>query len=624
MRKERVSKIPRGKRRRGPHSSPVKKEMHSNGEPLVEIKDAPNKGECVTLTEARENDEVCGIEVAPAVMKEHISVSTTVTAGGSGSWSLSSHSNSDESVRETRDDEDRHKPSENPIFLSRSSLVSFSVDSTSSPVYERRAPTRRNRLKAIQRKRATTASAVSSNEEIIYIPCQENCFPSDEDDGESVMEEIYTTPQQTKSDAVQKTEPGEQKERALVVGKSVGPQLPSHQQKDIEIINVVEPHPDPRLSHMFTQSHKILQQIRLDTTAMSTVLESLKTSHSNSMKITARLGAAGPFASFDVSPSDLSHLLSFEANQHQKHISNSSEPPSNSLGELLGIREDLILKTVDRFALTNTAPELVADSPENGKPGDFQVVLKSWAQLPTTKKVSNDEKRSPSPSTRVGYADSMFSFLGATTSSDSDFSNIFQDDELRVVIDVTKGGSDTSCIFPAFSKETLGDEYSMDGMEEELQALENLGSDLRRELEVVDCVPSKLLESSSEESLDLTYSATDEEDTETSTGTADSSIKQRRVHFSTEEDEYFYFSDDTSSQESPESAGDLQVAWENFYMVCEELIDELTLACSRAIDHDPICSIKATEQPAPPTPPVQRRSTTKPAAKRMLRRSSFR
>ena len=570
------------------------------------------KGNCMTLVEIRENDLISGIEVEPANMSEQRSVSTTLEDGHSSSWSTVSSSEDSEECPGIMD-----KPliDESPIIIQRPSLQTFPQNGEASPLYGRCIATRRQRLRGADPLKQM-ANITQPKTETIQISYPENV---DYDDTSS--KENATTVVALKESKKATIDPnkGQKLEEQAIVARNSFSRTFIPVCKEIEIINLMEPRPETIFSDMFRQSFSVLQEIKLGSLAIESVLKSLRLA--NKATLSEKYSPLAPFAPFTMDSEELSHFLSLEGNQtYQNAPSQSKSKHQPSITPLLGVSEDRLVRAVNRFAVSGSIPQLILDGSKYGKPGEYQIILKPWRHAAATVKSQGQNGKMKSTRKKDVKIGSMsYSFIEAVSSSESESSNLssesessnlFTDKELQAVMSLTKGGQDTSSLFPLCSPVASRDDYSTDGMDDELHALRDIEENLRRELAVVDCVAK--VQVSSSEDLEQTKNIGTSEEAQPS--------RERHVHFSSPHDEYFFFSDEASVQ-STDSYGDLQGAWENFYTVCEDLIDELTLTCTKAVDFMPPSPSQNASRTSPQLP--SKRQRAQPAKKAPLRRSSI-
>jgi hypothetical protein len=234
-----------------------------------------------------------------------------------------------------------------------------------------------------------------------------------------------------------------------------------------------------------------------------------------------------------------------------------------------------------------------------------------------------------------------------TESADFDEIDLLQDEELKAVLQLTEGGDNASTLFPAFSSDTIFTCESMDGLNEEMvdltkfedtlrkeletadniikgvtaasrrqwekqvdldelslsetlscfESLDRIESDLRNALERADMIIDQVstdeepMRSSYEE--DISYMASAEND-----GSSQGSshrrrqirlpgTKGRRVRFATDIQQRYYVKDSpaTYRQEIPQRSNRLYVAMEEVYYVFEDLMEEMSYACTRATQY---------------------------------------
>jgi len=198
-----------------------------------------------------------------------------------------------------------------------------------------------------------------------------------------------------------------------------------------------------------------------------------------------------------------------------------------------------------------------------------------------------------------------------------------KDDELRAVMEWTANGHDVSTLFPAMSisKSNLMDDESLDGLSEELSALEAVGEELRQQLNNVKEVPSEMMNMESF-SDDLYFSSDDDDDDEFSGIMRDNSSslmglapaaclspqpvvtttsspiaclsdestdsssprryrrRRRRVRIAEENNqEYYFYSNYKPSPKQPTTTKSWRTTVDEFCNLCEDWMDEMTFSC---------------------------------------------
>ena len=552
--------------------------------PLKPKSDFFSAGDCFGISEARENDVVCGIEVTPTVHLENDTLLTypTTSCEMSNSWSISSLSLSSNSIRDSQE-EQIDKAVEPPLFLNPSTTKSFSDDGAGSPIYERRTKKRSVFIDEIYRDLVFIGNIVF-DEDVV------------DDHGDEKLDE--------KSESA----------FAPIQNGDSG-------------TNFIQSRANHLFSDMFEQKFSRLRELsmkNLDTSLM----KSLKKKGFTAMNVCA--------------PDQFPLLLCCGLGMACGTTDLPSETSNSTLPTIeVDQGKEKIRLLLDTFALKYIIPKILADAPENSALSkelyerldslrenlvDLKIIEEEEEEVEdgvvdeniatTSREILNSldalrqeldiltpkgkEKRvqqiiRTKPSIEIAEDEPNTASALSPSSSQASCENFFRDKELNEIMRATKNGRNTSALFPAVSEEdscvtALTDD---DGLGDELGALDDIEEDIRKELEATDLFVKCIAPSKS----DSLCSATDKvvlrkarRREEWTTALESSPYDEppiRRVRFASQNEEIFYTdeyslvgsSSDDSDEESCERVGDLNGAWENFWNVCEDLIDELALAC---------------------------------------------
>jgi hypothetical protein len=662
-------------------------------------------GECLTLTEVREDDVLCGIEVAPTSFLSESSTESTNPLTSDNS-SLSSRSNTDELERSV-DGEHGGWIEDSPLFLSQTPLESYSRGDE-SPLYGRRATTKRNRLGAIFARRprdvapsdtifiltdnddddepeepvvtkenASTSTVPTKHGEAPQLPSvkalrrvslvnlqqdQEEpisalrrvslvSLQEEQEQEEALLASNVADPQQKATLTAQENQEEDPQVTTACVPYRKPAATPMRQ--DIEIINLVEPRPE-RISEIFTESFFMLRKMSMDSLDMSTLLKSFRVSStrsvsSNDLSIIVTRGFNGSRCPLGLDgPLSPTAFLNFPGDNHIRLMAEDSAlkkimpkllTDETAFGRPEDIRvrlnkwyrrsdkrkkkknvpseEDSLVISKDKQVTSSVGVLPYMSSPEDivvreslirdeelcaameltndGNAASFLfpiAAVDSWKSLDSQGSFDKQRKKKQrkvnvrpeedslviSKDNHVTCSVGMLPYASRPRCSES----LIRDEELRAVMELTNDGSDASILFPVASVDSWKSLDSYDGLDEELGALVTIESDLRKELEVVHSIPK--LQYSSESDCD-THSSLPADIAPTTSKSEGSHQYVRRVRFSEQNEEFTYIRDiPVNSDMSSDSYGDLHEALSDFYVVCEDLIDEFTLACTRSFD----------------------------------------
>ncbi len=196
----------------------------------------------------------------------------------------------------------------------------------------------------------------------------------------------------------------------------------------------------------------------------------------------------------------------------------------------------------------------------------------------------------------------------ASTKSSFDF---VEDRDLRTVLRLTLEGGNTDLLFPSLSKvrsETptnlrIGESRSSDdGLEYEIENLDALTTDIQQEIETADQFASfqrsptshirpaplrrvdpfvRMPSPSEASSMDSSYSDATSMSQFSPSSVGRTPAAGRRVHFSTENEEYIFVTESLSA----DSTRNVTNFLDDFLVAVEDLMEDMTLTCARAVEH---------------------------------------
>ncbi len=196
----------------------------------------------------------------------------------------------------------------------------------------------------------------------------------------------------------------------------------------------------------------------------------------------------------------------------------------------------------------------------------------------------------------------------ASTKSSFDF---VEDRDLRTVLRLTLEGGNADLLFPSLSKvrsETptnlkIGESGSSDdGLEYEIENLEALATDIQQEIETADQFASfqrsptshirpaplrrvepfvRMPSPSEASSMDSSYSDATSVSQFSPSSVGRTPAAGRRVHFSNENEEYIFVTESRSA----DSTRNVTNFLDDFLVAVEDLMEDMTLTCARAVEH---------------------------------------
>lgn len=357
-------------------AAPRPSRLRSRRKYLEKVKNRhkPPVSELLTLSEAREDNIVCGIEVEQTLAHQQSQGTvTTVPTDCSLSWSPTYTSAASLDGNSTR----KSSGATVVVFLEQPVIANTisEAEGDTSPVYGKFTPTRRQKEKEA---RHHPRSAAMSETLYNLLQGHEDC----ECDLEATVEQGFKTfgeKQQTaveRDDAAERDDGDEGREQPEEQTRSAEPEQREGEGEaerrenasrvaalldnngESEVINLVDPMPDARINRLFTRSFALLKKVNLDQCPRSnmdqislhangicTVLGSLRL---------AQLGVPGKFTSLNLSPKQMALITSSGPNkdkslleQDSKYLLLSDSSQSAGLDESSD-EEDVRLNKIDR------------------------------------------------------------------------------------------------------------------------------------------------------------------------------------------------------------------------------------------------------------------------------------
>jgi hypothetical protein len=563
-------------------------------------------GERFTLVEVREGDVVCGIEVTTGSSSSNDTVSTAImTEDISGSWSLSSHSlSSGEDATESISEGTTDLSAEPPLFLNPSQVHNFSYGNC-SPVYGLDSSKRRNRVFD-----KTTTSELQLVGTIVFEDSEDCCTSEQEPINEDTDSTLALAPTRYVQNC----------DTVGTVSANMAMDISSRnlsrllELNSLDTTQLLESFRSgvPRYPFLDLALPEIPMTISKSTTDLRFSLFSENQSSPSSTAAVVVGNESNAWAVTkmrDLAPKLLSQgdcsvaivglelinwrdslmqlkkviqAVKTEVESHtsasNNHVSCCAPPcpisPESSVcgGENLFRDKELgaIMKLTNDGSHTNSLfPSVLTDFPDDGMSfeddddglGDELVALDTI----------EDDLRKELEATEM--------IVKSILSTTSEFSS--EAESLSTVINDKEGDS------TALYVEPVNAEYIARDLEASAIFLHNkdrtLISNWDSMSDAADSVTILKGMLSLEESIDNYIKRP--------LGILVSGRKYsrpaRHVRFADKDEEFSYqgiVNKDTEEDSDDRSTGDLQGAWEDFYAVCENLIDELTLACTRTVD----------------------------------------
>lgn len=404
-----------------------------------------------------------------------------------------------------------------------------------------------------------------------------------------------------------------------------------------EFINLLEPSPTNIFSDIFTRTHQTLCQVLLGAVDVPFLF--------NKRKQQPQGDGGGIHAPFMMFPEQNRALVSLKT-QDNYVVSSSGPLNEKTLTQLFGLYAHMKRSNakVKNIAYQKGLPSVSGTDPVHLESNKLQLRLNGWKKRPTKGLDEETPSTWGSEETEEKYVvpDTSLIPLVAGQDKSDDVADLCNDEELKAVLKITKGGDEVSPLFPSFSEDTHTEICSDDGLNDELGALDNINDELRKELQFADVVINGSACSASADSLfrrtwrkmrrkkqddsflhrngsdtTRTLSTTDSEHSRGTSEDSDDAFKrmsedsddalertsedsddafknQRRVRFAKEHIEISYCQDMpiligvefTQNSESHEGSQ----AWfgnlEEAYAVFEDMLDEFALGCTNYVERN--------------------------------------
>lgn len=394
---------------------------------------------------------------------------------------------------------------------------------------------------------------------------------TDDDDGENDMHTIVSPPVS----------------RAIVPVKSGS---------DPEIINLVDPRPDCFFCDVMFQQFYMLRSMWFTSRDFSVAIEAFRL-----LNETRNIHSVLP-------PSEISIALMPERRESSSNGSFQRKSLAISTAmEVFGSNNSRMI--IDEHYLREFVPRLLTSF--SGKCNLGKFLLRNSNDK---RKIDIHSEKATKPveitlAPRTETPNKLLPCIDCTVpleNADRENEDVIEDDELRAIMKITNDGQDTSILFPTMSIDSYRSFESFDGLDDELGALHKAEDELFEELAGIQTIPKLYFVSESDlnthESL-----LTDDDIMPWTTTESDESLgytprRVRRVRFSENTPEFFYY-DDTDSDDESKVFSNLQDVWNDFYIVCEDLIDELTFACTRSLDRHVLQHSPRKKYPSSPRYP---------------------
>ena len=404
-----------------------------------------------------------------------------------------------------------------------------------------------------------------------------------------------------------------------------------------EFINLLEPSPTNIFADIFTRTHQTLCQVLLGAVDVPFLFNKQKQQPQGD-----GVGLQAPFMMF----SEQNRALVSLKTQDNYVVSSSGPLNEKTLTQLFGLYAHMKRSNakVKSIAYQKGLPSVSGTDPVHLKSNKLQLRLNGWKKRPTKGLDQETPTNLGTEGTEQKYVVPNTSLipLVAGQGENDDVADLCNDEELKAVLKITKGGDEVSPLFPSFSDDTRTDICSDDGLNDELGALDNINDELRKELEFADVVINGSTSTGSADSLlrrtwrkmrrkkqddsflppngsdtTRTLSTTDSERSRGTSEDSDDAFKrmsedsddtlkrtsedsddafknQRRVRFAKQHIEISYcqdmpiligveFSQNYESHEGSQAwFGNLEEA----YAVFEEMLDEFALGCTNYVERN--------------------------------------
>ena len=389
---------------------------------------------------------------------------------------------------------------------------------------------------------------------------------------------------------------------------------------ETEFFNLLEPSPNKFLSDLFVRSHQSLCQLIIGSVDVPFLFNRptpLRRAHEDGKELQA------PFMMF---PNKNRALVSREKNED--YIVSSSGPISElTITQLFDMNcynsgRNVKVKSI---GYRQGLPSLTGTTPVHIESNKLQLRLNGWRrgrrgrvsfQSMKPKPEFDGEESKSGTEQKFLVPDTSLIPLVAGDSESDDVADLFADEELKAVLKITKDGDEASPLFPSFSNDDMcSDVCSNDGLDDEIGALDDINNEIRKELDFADVVikgsgsadslqrrlrkkvRDKVADLPSSTDTNTTLSITDSEGSHEETVTTDDSPEkrhkkpQRRVHFAERHEEFIYIADLPiliSCEKSQAEHNKQSQAWfgklEDAYMVLEDMMDDLALGCTTYLE----------------------------------------
>ncbi|GKY95305.1 hypothetical protein MPSEU_000492300 [Mayamaea pseudoterrestris] len=530
----------------------------------------------LTITsEAMEGEMVCGMEVEIADSKDSGGGTSDPTVSHSNSWSLSSSENYNNVYTHRKSTVNSRKYMYSGPFLPDTCEIDDVADGRCSPVYNFKRKASRSR-QVMHLQLTSTTLSINSLTDLSECP---SC-PSDERSPVSVqpldallddldrdsdfsshittsLKEVTETDERadflSTNNCSSELGPVEAPAGEIVTPEAreiAGPPLPPQSQLvTTPFINVVDPSPDLQFSGMIERTLLSLRSITLkksDISSSAFAPRQVSLCRSFHERQTASLM---PPENYDLSDCYISPL------QYSRSAPLTIVFHASGTGKKLSLRDmdpchtDLYHFILHTFRLSGEVAKLTSQ-------------MNAWAtgMICSEPEIMHDATQAPA-------------------SLDDATAILINDEELRKLMTETKGGRDLSMLVSCLSIDTTATKDTDDGLEDELQALDMIEDDLRKQLQDVDLIVKGVyiqdikMKSESSESL---FRTSEKKKTDTRR-----SSRQRRVSFSKKNTQYVFGTQQADvDANTEEGIGDLILTTcEDLYGVLEEMSEEIGYAC---------------------------------------------
>ena len=405
---------------------------------------------------------------------------------------------------------------------------------------------------------------------------------------------------------------------------------------DTEFYNLMDPSPNNFFLELINRSHHMLCEVVMGALDVPFLFNKTKQAPNSNCKS----GLQAPFMMF---PNQSRALVSLE-NRNNFIISSSGPINQAVLTQLFGMQSHLGGRNVKvkSVAYQDGLPSMEGKEPVHLDSNKTQLCLSEWKRRRHGRMKSEPDRESSKNADEEKYVVPRTSLIPLVAGQDmcDEAVDLFEDEELKAVLRITKDGEEASSLFPSFSSDDMSSvACSDDGLGDELGALDNINDELRKELDFADVVING---SGSTDSLQVkarrtgkkgknSYKGTPRQDpigtdptvstTDSEASASESSDKlasrtgqqrvrfaEKCVHFADKHEEFIYdghlpiIMEESSADERKDGAEPWFGKLEDAYMIFEEMIDDLALSCTAYVD-------RSRKQPSSRTKARARAST---------------